>query len=175
MLGKMPHPRPVRAGGDSGGQGTVLPEKGVCHKTTAILSLAGQLPSSTPEMGSDFPRAAQPRTEAGFLERSGRASCTRSSPQGSRAGRRDAQAGAKGLFCSVSWNQSPAGLSDTCGSAHSSSRTSPGCPTVTAVPRPWAPGRCFSSRGPSGGSWRGERAGKAYFWNSCLAGGPEEA
>lgn len=75
----------------------------------------------------------------------------------------------------VSCSSAAAGLSDTCvwvctflrqdctSQANSHSCAKP------AGPRAW-----FSARGPSEGSWSGEWARKAYFWNSRFAGGLEE-
>lgn len=178
--GSMPHPQGVRAGGHNGEKRWSSQKKGACHKIT-VLSLAGQPPSSTrrekagPEMGSDLHRAAQPRTEAGSLRGSGPAVCTASSPQGSGAGRRERQLGANGLFCSVSCNRAPARLSDTRGSAHSSSRTALGCDSHSCAKRA-GPGAPFSAReAPLRAAGGGQWAGKAYFWNFCLAGGPVEA
>lgn len=148
--GSMPHPQGVRAGGDRGEKRWSSQKKGACHKITVLLSLAGQPPSSTrrqkagPEMGSDLHRAAQPRTEAGSLRGSGPAFCTASSPQGSGAGRREGQLGANGLFCSVSCNRAPARLFDTCGSAHSSSRTALGCRQSQLCQACWPRGAVFS-------------------------------
>lgn len=138
------------------GKGAVLLGKGACHKITALLSLAGQPPSSTtkrenrPRGGEGLARSWT-RTEAGSLKGSGPASCCTASsppppPQGSGAGRREGRVDANGLFCSVSCNRAPAGLPDTCGSAHSSGRDQAGLPDSHSCAKPAGPRALFSAR-----------------------------
>lgn len=67
-------------------------------------------------------------------------------PQGSGAGRREGRVDANGLFCSVSCNRAPAGLPDTCGSAHSSGRDQAGLPDSHSCAKPAGPRALFSAR-----------------------------
>lgn len=122
-------------------------------------------------MRSGLPRAAGPRTEAGSLQGSGPASCTASGPRGPGAGRREGQAGANGLFCSVSCNRAPARLSDTCGVCTFLKQDLAGLPTVTAVPSLPAPGRCFQLGRPLWGQLEGGSGlGRLISGTSALLG-----
>lgn len=87
---------------------SVLPEKGACHKITALLSLTQQPPSSTKRKQVQRRGVICPephsREQNLTLEGSSPACCTAgtaNSYQESGAGRQEGCTGANRLFCSV--------------------------------------------------------------------------